>query len=85
MFSGRTPASSYAVVAAREMDNQGETVIAWDGETGVPVYNAIVWQDQRTTDFTEELRSKGVEDITFKKAGLPLDPYFSASKLRWIL
>jgi len=67
------------------MDNQGETVIAWDSETGVPVYNAIVWQDRRTTDFTEELKSKGVEDITFKKAGLPLDPYFSASKLRWII
>lgn len=67
------------------IDNQGESVIAWDSESGLPVYNAIVWQDQRTTNFTEELKAKGGEEITLERAGLPLDPYFSASKLRWIL
>ncbi len=67
------------------IDNQGETVVAWDSRSGLPVYNAIVWQDQRTVDFTEELKSRDAEAITLDRAGLPLDPYFSASKLRWIL
>jgi glycerol kinase len=67
------------------IDNQGETVIAWDCQSGLPVYNAIVWQDQRTTDFTEELKAGGAEELTLGRAGLPLDPYFSASKLHWIL
>ena len=67
------------------IDNQGETVIAWDGETGLSVYNAIVWQDRRTADFTERLKSKGAEKVTLERAGIPLDPYFSASKMRWIL
>jgi len=67
------------------IDNQGETVIAWDGASGMPVYNAIVWQDQRTTEFTEALKNRGAEQLTLERAGLPLDPYFSASKLRWIL
>jgi len=67
------------------IDNQGETVIAWDSESGLPIYNAIVWQDQRTNDFTEKLKADGAEEVTLDRAGLPLDPYFSASKLRWIL
>jgi glycerol kinase len=67
------------------IDNQGETVIAWDSKSGLPIYNAIVWQDQRTIDFTRELKARGAEEITLDRAGLPLDPYFSASKLRWIL
>jgi glycerol kinase len=67
------------------MDNQGETIIAWDGVSGLPVYNAIVWQDQRTLEFTEKLKAKGAEQLILERAGLPLDPYFSASKLRWIL
>ncbi|CAB1063022.1 Glycerol kinase (EC [Olavius sp. associated proteobacterium Delta 1] len=67
------------------IDNQGETVIAWDGANGLPIYNAIVWQDQRTTGFTEALKAQGAEHLTLARAGLPLDPYFSASKLRWIL
>ena len=65
--------------------NQGETIIAWDSETGKPVHNAIVWQDDRTKNVTAELKAKGHEALTQSKAGLPLDPYFSASKLRWIL
>jgi glycerol kinase len=72
-------------IQAIGIDNQGETVIAWDGASGLPIYNAIVWQDQRTTDFTDELKAKGAEQLTLERAGLPLDPYFSASKLRWIL
>ncbi len=72
-------------IDAIAIDNQGETVIAWDSESGLPIYNAIVWQDQRTTDFIEKLKTKGAEEITLDRAGLPLDPYFSASKLRWIL
>ena len=79
-----------AVAAQRNIhaigiDNQGETVIAWDGASGLPVYNAIVWQDQRTTEFTDELKARGAEPLTLERAGLPLDPYFSASKFRWIL
>jgi len=72
-------------IKAIGLDNQGETVIAWDGASGTPVYNAIVWQDQRTTQFIETLKAKGIEHLTLERAGLPLDPYFSASKLRWIL
>ncbi|MFO1435012.1 MAG: FGGY family carbohydrate kinase [Gammaproteobacteria bacterium] len=67
------------------IDNQGETVVAWDAKTGEPIYNAIVWQDNRTHDTVERLRSDGCEALTLTRAGLPLDPYFSATKLRWIL
>jgi glycerol kinase len=65
--------------------NQGETVVAWDAQTKRPVYNAIVWQDERTHEEVERLRSAGLEALTLERAGLPLDPYFSASKLRWLL
>jgi glycerol kinase len=65
--------------------NQGETLVAWDAETGKPVYNAIVWQDNRTQNETEKLKASGAEELIQAKAGLPLDPYFSASKMRWIL
>lgn len=67
------------------IDNQGETVIAWDARTGEPIYNAIVWQDDRTRDVTAKLKSVGAEELTLERAGLPLDPYFSASKLRWFI
>lgn len=65
--------------------NQGETVVAWDAETKRPLYNAIVWQDERTREDVERLRSAELEALTLERAGLPLDPYFSASKLRWLL
>lgn len=71
--------------AAIGIANQGETVMAWDGETKRPIYNAIVWQDARTSDVTEGLKSDGAEELTLRIAGLPLDPYFSAAKLRWLL
>ena len=73
------------MVDAIGIANQGETIVAWDKETGKPVYNAIVWQDDRTKNTTEELKTAGAEALTQAKAGLPLDPYFSASKFRWIL
>lgn len=72
-------------VDAIGIDNQGETVIAWDTATGRPIHNAIVWQDNRTSHVTEKLKADGREELTLKKAGLPLDPYFSASKLRWFI
>lgn len=65
--------------------NQGETVIAWDGATGRPIHNAIVWQDDRTSEVTARLKAEGAEEVTLARAGLPLDPYFSASKLRWFI
>ncbi len=72
-------------IAAVGIDHQGETVVAWDARDGQPVYNAIVWQDQRTSGFIRRLKTEGAEEVTLARAGLPLDPYFSASKLRWIL
>ncbi len=65
--------------------NQRETVVVWDRNTGAPVYNAIVWQCRRTADYCKELKYKGLEDIIRGKTGLLLDPYFSASKVAWIL
>ncbi len=72
-------------IIAVGITNQRETTIVWDRKTGEPIYNAIVWQDRRTSDFCTSLRRSGVEDMVQKKTGLLLDPYFSASKLRWIL
>ncbi len=65
--------------------NQGETCMAWDARDGTPLHNAIVWQDDRTQGAIERLKREGAEALTLERAGLPLDPYFSASKLRWLL
>ena len=65
--------------------NQRETAIIWDRATGVPIYNAIVWQDRRTAGICEALRNSGNEATVTEKTGLLLDPYFTASKLAWIL
>ncbi len=65
--------------------NQRETTILWDRTTGEPVSNAIVWQDRRTASFCDELRAAGHEDLIRKKTGLIIDPYFSGTKLRWML
>jgi glycerol kinase len=70
---------------ALALANQGETVVAWDLRDGQPICNAIVWQDQRTASSVDALRKTGLEAEVKDRAGLPLDPYFSASKLRWIL
>jgi len=72
-------------IAAIGITNQRETTLIWDRATGKPVYNAIVWQDRRTADTTNELRGKGFETAVTDKTGLLLDPYFSASKIAWIL
>lgn len=71
--------------AAIGIANQGETVVAWDAETKRPIHNAIVWQDARTAEATNRLKADGAEELTLEIAGLPLDPYFSATKLRWLL
>jgi glycerol kinase len=65
--------------------NQGETVVAWDRRDGRPLANAIVWQDRRTTPAVEALAAAGASSLVLERCGLPLDPYFSASKLRWLL
>jgi len=65
--------------------NQRETTIVWDRETGEPIHNAIVWQDRRTTDHCSELQAAGHEPKVTARSGLLLDPYFSATKLRWLL
>ena len=72
-------------VAALGITNQRETTIVWDRETGEPVYNAIVWQDRRTADACEALKSDGAGAIIQEKTGLLVDAYFSASKVQWIL
>lgn len=65
--------------------NQRETTILWDRETGEPVYKAIVWQDRRTAEYCKELKEQGNEDTVTAKTGLLLDPYFSGTKIKWIL
>lgn len=65
--------------------NQRETTIVWDRRTGIPLYNAIVWQDRRTVDVCQTLKNEGHEDNIRQKTGLLLDPYFSATKIHWIL
>jgi len=72
-------------VAAIGITNQRETTVVWDRRTGVPIYNAIVWQDRRTAAFCDELRRAGHADLIQRKTGLVSDAYFSGSKLRWIL
>ncbi len=65
--------------------NQRETTVVWDKRTGIPIYNAIVWQCRRTADMCRELKEKGFERLIRDKTGLILDAYFSATKIRWIL
>ncbi len=72
-------------IAGIGITNQRETTIVWDAETGEPVYNAIVWQDRRTSEFCDSLKAKGLTDFIREKTGLIVDAYFSATKIRWIL
>ena len=65
--------------------NQRETTILWNKKTGKPIYNAIVWQDRRTQEYCEKLKKKNYEKVFRKKTGLFIDPYFSATKIKWIL
>ncbi|MHA2939728.1 glycerol kinase GlpK [Vibrio sp. RC27] len=72
-------------IAAIGITNQRETAIVWNKNTGKPVYNAIVWQCRRTADICDELREKGLEEYIRETTGLVLDPYFSGTKVKWIL
>ena len=77
--------SSGGKVRALGITNQRETVVLWDRKTGEPLHRAIVWQDRRTADRCAELKRDGVADMVNSKTGLLLDPYFSATKLDWLL
>jgi glycerol kinase len=72
-------------IASLGITNQRETTVVWDKSTGKPVYNAIVWQDKRTSDFCNQLKNKGLEENIRSKTGLVIDSYFSATKIHWIL
>lgn len=72
-------------VAGIGITNQRETTIVWDRRTGLPIYNAIVWQDRRTADYCQDLQDLGIESVISEKTGLLIDAYFSGSKIRWIL
>ncbi len=72
-------------IAAIGITNQRETTIVWDRKTGAPLHNAIVWQDRRTASICEALKAAGHEDEITRKTGLLLDPYFSGTKVKWLL
>ena len=72
-------------VAAIGITNQRETTVVWDKETGAPIYNAIVWQDRRTSDYCDQLKQEGLAPTIAEKTGLVIDSYFSGTKIRWIL
>ena len=74
-----------ADIAAIGITNQRETVVVWDRKTGKPVYNAIVWQDKRTSNYCDELKSQGKSKLIREKTGLVIDSYFSGTKVKWIL
>ena len=73
------------VVAAIGITNQRETVVAWDKATGLPLHRALVWQDRRTADACAALKQQGHEATVQAATGLLLDPYFSATKMRWLV
>src|SRR5579863_5654710 len=74
-----------AEIAALGLTNQRETTVVWDRRNGEPIYNAIVWQDRRTAEACARLKAEGAEDVVRARTGLLLDPYFSATKIAWIL
>ncbi|HEX5453059.1 MAG TPA: glycerol kinase GlpK [Stellaceae bacterium] len=78
-------AADGAPIAAIGISNQRETTVLWDRQTGRPMANAIVWQDRRTAPLCEEWRAAGLEELVAERTGLIIDPYFSASKIRWLL
>ncbi|SFC66526.1 FGGY family carbohydrate kinase [Pragia fontium] len=77
--------ASCEVVDAIGICHQGESIVAWHADTKHPLYNAIIWQDMRTEKRIQQLKDAGLEPIVQSKSGLPLDPYFSASKMNWII
>jgi glycerol kinase len=78
-------AATDAHVLAFGLANQGETVLIWNRQTGQPLYNAIGWQDRRTVDLCNQLAASEIGQLICERTGLPIDPYFSASKLLWLL
>jgi len=78
-ISGSDPPTAIGIT------NQRETIVIWDRAKGAPIHNAIVWQDRRTADLCASLKASGVEPIVQARTGLLLDPYFSATKLKWPL
>lgn len=74
-----------ADIVAIGITNQRETTLVWDKETGEPIYNAIVWQDRRTSEYCSQLKTDGHEALLTERTGLLFDPYFSGTKLKWIL
>jgi glycerol kinase len=82
MEQGGAPASDIAAIG---ITNQRETAVVWDRETGQPIHNAIVWQDRRGAEACQTLRADGAEAVINAKTGLLIDPYFSATKVAWIL
>ena len=72
-------------IVAAGITNQRETTLIWDADSGIPIYNAIVWQDRRTADQCMQLKQAGYEEAIKNKTGLLLDPYFSSTKISWIL
>lgn len=85
LFCCRQVLAQHPDVISIGITNQRETSILWDRKTGAPLYNAIVWQDRRTADLCAHLKSAGYETMVTDKTGLLLDPYFSATKVAWIL
>ena len=75
----------YKNISAIGITNQRETVLVWDKNTGKPIYNAIVWQDKRTSNYCNKLKKLGKSDLIKEKTGLVIDSYFSATKVKWIL
>jgi len=74
-----------SLIAAIGITNQRETTVVWDRKTGKPIYNAIVWQDRRTSEFCDQLKAEGFDKTILEKTGLVTDAYFSGTKLKWIL
>ena len=72
-------------IASIGITNQRETTVVWNRETGMPIYNAIVWQCRRTSDIADALKAKGLEETYRQKTGLIIDAYFSATKIKWLL
>ena len=72
-------------ITAIGITNQRETTVVWNKTTGKPVYNAIVWQDRRTADYCDRMKSEGKSSMILEKTGLIIDAYFSATKVKWIL
>lgn len=82
MSKGHFQTSQIATIG---ITNQRETTVIWNRETGKPIYNAIVWQDRRTAKYCDELKEQGLSQFIQEKTGLIIDPYFSATKIRWVL